>query len=185
MQIKHVSASTGEIVNMVVNISWITGAVMLLFALLIFTLFIQLTIASCKEEINLLITLGAAPKQLQRFLMKQFFPSNIFIIIIVLIILAALQFFLRQYLSSQSIYVSAYISFTTIIAALLVLIVLWFVNFMTIKKYIAQKKVNCFVMSGLSGHLFVMSDDRETSQKILCKFTLREISHFVRNGRLK
>ena len=46
---------------------------MLLFALLIFTLFIQLTIASCKEEIALLVTLGAAPKQLQQFLMKQFF----------------------------------------------------------------------------------------------------------------
>ena len=62
-----------QIVNMVVNISWLTGAVMLAFALLIFTLFIQLTIASSKEDIALLITLGAAPKQLHKFLMKQFF----------------------------------------------------------------------------------------------------------------
>jgi len=61
------------VVDYVVNISGITGLVMLLFALLIFTLFIQLTIASCKDEIQLLITLGAAPKQLQNFLMKQFF----------------------------------------------------------------------------------------------------------------
>ena len=67
-------------VDVVVGVSWVTGAVMLLFALLIFTLFIQLTIASAKEEILLLVTLGAGPKQLQRFLMGQFFPSNILII---------------------------------------------------------------------------------------------------------
>src|SRR6185436_17653248 len=52
------------IINAVVAISWVTGGLMFLFALLIFTLFIQLTIASAKDEIMLLITLGAAPKQL-------------------------------------------------------------------------------------------------------------------------
>jgi cell division protein FtsX len=56
-----------QVVELVVNISWITGAIMLVFAMLIFTLFIQLTIASCKEEIVLLITLGASPKQLTAF----------------------------------------------------------------------------------------------------------------------
>ena len=125
-----------QIVDVVVNISWITGATMLLFALLIFTLFIQLTVASCKEEITLLITLGAAPKQLQRFLMKQFFPPNIFIVAIVLIILAVLQFLLQGILKAQHIYLNALLSYTTIIAAVLILIVLWLVNRMSIKKYI-------------------------------------------------
>jgi hypothetical protein len=82
-----------QIVDAVVSVSWITGAIMLLFALLVFTLFIQLTIASCKTEIELLITLGTAPKQLQRFLMRQFFPVNIYIIGFVLILLSALQYF--------------------------------------------------------------------------------------------
>lgn len=126
-----------QVVDTVVNISWITGAVMLLFALLIFTLFIQLTVASCKEEITLLVTLGAAPAQLQRFLMKQFFPPNIVIILVVLVVLSALQLLLRQVLQSQSIYISATISFTTLIAAALICMVLWLVNRMSIRKYVS------------------------------------------------
>lgn len=126
-----------QVVDTVVNISWITGAVMLLFALLIFTLFIQLTVASCKEEITLLVTLGAAPAQLQRFLMKQFFPPNIVIILVVLVVLSALQLLLRQVLQSQSIYISATISLTTLIAASLICMVLWLVNRMSIRKYVS------------------------------------------------
>ncbi len=127
-----------QIVNMVVNISWLTGAVMLLFALLIFTLFIQLTIAACKEEIVLLITLGAAPKQLYSFLMKQFFPSNAIITMIVLVILALLQFSLAQFLTNQNMYVNSYLSLYTIISAIVILLVLFVVNSTTVKKYISQ-----------------------------------------------
>ena len=126
-----------QIVNAIVNVSWITGAVMLLFALLVFTLFIQLTIASCKEEIQLLITLGASPKQLQRFLMKQFFPSNIIIIIISLIAITVLQFEAHQLLQEQNIFVSTFTSYYTFATAFIILLVLWFVNYRTIRKYIA------------------------------------------------
>lgn len=125
-----------QVVDLVVNISWITGATMLLFALLIFTLFIQLTVASCKEEISLLITLGAAPRQLQQFLMQQFFPPNIVIVAIVLVILAGLQLLLRSFLQTQSIYLNPLLSLATVIAAVLILFVLWLVNRMSIKKYI-------------------------------------------------
>ena len=128
-----------QIVNTVVNISWITGAVMLVFALLIFTLFIQLTIASCKEEIQLLITLGTSPKQLQHFLMKQFFPSNIIIILISLLAISGLQYFAYQFLKEQNIFIYSFISYYTLAAAFLILSVLWFVNVFTIRKYIAVK----------------------------------------------
>jgi cell division protein FtsX len=126
-----------QIVNVVVNVSWITGAVMLLFALLVFTLFIQLTIASCKEEIQLLITLGAAPQQLQRFLMKQFFPSNIIIVAIALVAITALQYAAHELLQAQQIFISLFTSSFTFATALLILLVLWFVNRYTISKYIA------------------------------------------------
>jgi hypothetical protein len=127
-----------QVVDTVVNISGITGALMLLFALLIFTLFIQLTVASAKDEINLLITLGAAPKQLRRFLMKRFFPPNIIIMIIVLIILALLQLLLQTELETRSMFVSPLLSYTTIIAGLIILLVLWFVNKWSIKKYVVN-----------------------------------------------
>ncbi len=126
-----------QIVNMVVNVSWITGAVMLLFALLVFTLFIQLTIASCKDEIRLLITLGAAPKQLQRFLMRQFFPSNIVIVVLSLLFITALQYVIHRYLQAQYIFVSPFTSGYTFATALGILLVLWVVNRQTIRKYIS------------------------------------------------
>ncbi|MDQ2753564.1 MAG: hypothetical protein M3R72_11140, partial [Bacteroidota bacterium] len=126
-----------QIVTTVVNISWITGALMLLFALLIFTLFIQLTIASSKEDIGLLITLGAAPRQLSQFLMNQFFPVNVVIVFAVLFVVAFLQLVLRNVLAKQSIFISPYLSLFTVAAAFLILFVLWLVNRVTIKKYIA------------------------------------------------
>ncbi|HXL54908.1 MAG TPA: hypothetical protein VN958_01540, partial [Chitinophagaceae bacterium] len=72
----------------------------------------------------------------QRFLMKQFFPPNIIITIIVLAVLALLQFLLRGWLQSQRIYVSPYLSYLTLLAGILILLVLWIVNRTSIKKYI-------------------------------------------------
>ena len=129
-----------QIVNVVVNISWITGGLMLMFALLIFTLFIQLTIASAKEEIRLLLTLGTSPKQLKKFLIKQFFPVNFIIIVLVLALISVLQFFLQQFLEKQYMYVSPFISWPTVAVAILVLIVLWIVNQRSIKNYMRLKK---------------------------------------------
>ncbi|MBA4197062.1 MAG: hypothetical protein C0459_05840 [Chitinophaga sp.] len=129
-----------QIVNVVVNISGGTGIIMLVFALLIFTLFIQLTIASCKSEIELLITLGASPKQLQRFLIKQFYPSNIIIIVIALIIMSVLQFVAHGFLQQQNIFVSWFISITTIAVAVAMALILFLTNYFTIKKYIAVKQ---------------------------------------------
>jgi hypothetical protein len=127
-----------QVVNTIVGASWVTGAIMLLFAILVFTLFIQLTISSAKEEINLLITLGTAPKQLQRFLMKQFMPGNVVITVLSLVVVAIGQWFLSQYLKSQNMNVSPWLSFYTALAAILILLVLWVVNTTTINKYIRR-----------------------------------------------
>lgn len=125
-----------QIVDTVVNASWISGAVLLLFALLVFTLFIQLTVAGCKEEINLLVQLGTAPDQLRSFLMKRFFPPNVVIIVFVLIILSGLQYFLQSYLQNNQMVVDKFISIYTVAAAVVILFVLWLVNFLTVRKYV-------------------------------------------------
>jgi hypothetical protein len=127
-----------KIVNTVVSASSITGIIMLLFAILVFSLFIQLTIASTKNEINLLITIGTRPKQLQRFLMNQFLPLNIIITFLCLLLVAVLQFFLQAFLTKQNMYISRLISYHTMITAAVILLVIWYVNLMTIKKYIAE-----------------------------------------------
>jgi cell division protein FtsX len=126
--------------NTVAGISWATGAIMLAFALLVFTLFIQLTIAACKTEIELLVTLGASPKQLKRFLIKQFFPQNIIIVLVSIAIISLLQYFTAQWLSKLNMFVSSYTSVYTFATAILLLLVLWFVNVRTISKYVFVKR---------------------------------------------
>lgn len=125
-----------KIVNTVAAISWLTGAIMLAFALLIFTLFIQLTIASCKTEIELLITLGTSPQQLKRFLIKQFYPTNIYIVTIGFLVIVALQYFTAIWLQKLNMFVSSFVSVYTIAVAILLLLVLWVANIKTIKNYV-------------------------------------------------
>lgn len=125
-----------QIVETVVNISGFTGLLMFLFAMLIFTLFIQLTISSCKEEIRLLLTLGASPKQLKRFLMRQFFPVNVIIVFISLIVLSGLQYWAHLLLSAQNASISPFISPFTLTAAVIILVFIWIINNVNTRKYI-------------------------------------------------
>lgn len=123
-------------VNIIVNLLAGIGIVMLLFALLVFSLFIQITIASCKKEIELLITLGASPKKLGKFLMRQFFPSNLVIILLCIILIALLQYVAAIWLHSHSLYISKFINVFTAAAAFIVLATIWLVYKKSIKKYI-------------------------------------------------
>jgi hypothetical protein len=125
-----------QVVDFVVNISSITGLLMFTFALLIFSLFIQLTIASCKEEIALLILIGNSPKNIGRFLMKRFFPPNVIFIIIGLLIISITQYLLADFLITKQIILSPYLSWYTILAAILLLIIIAIVNYVTIQKYL-------------------------------------------------
>lgn len=131
-----------QVVQMVVNISWITGTVMLVFAMLIFTLFIQLTIASCKEEVILLVTLGASPVQLKKFLVRQFFPVTVIITFAALVLLCGLQFFLAMVLERQHVYVRPLIAIVTLISAGVVLAIIGMVITRSVHKYVsaAHKK---------------------------------------------
>jgi cell division protein FtsX len=125
-----------QIVDFVVNVSGITGLLMLSFALLIFSLFIQLTIASCKEEIALLILLGNAPKSLGKFLMKRFFSANIWIVFVGVLVISLAQYLLYSWLLDKQIILSPFISYYTIAAAIILLLVIAWMNYSTIQKYI-------------------------------------------------
>ncbi len=129
-----------QVVDFVVNISSVTGLLMFTFALLIFSLFIQLTIESCKEEIELLILIGNSPKNIGRFLMKRFFPPNVYIVLIGLMFISIAQYLLADYLVSKQIILSSFLSLFTFLAALLLLIVISIVNYITIQKYLRIKQ---------------------------------------------
>lgn len=129
-----------QVVDFVVNISGITGILLLVFALLIFTLFIQLTIASCKDEIALLVLMGSSPKQLKRFLMRRFYPPNIWIVLIGLALISVMQFWLSQFLATKQIFVSPIISIYSVITAMGILLIIAYVNEQSIQKWLRQKK---------------------------------------------
>jgi len=103
---------------------------------LVFSLFIQLTIASCKTDIELLQTLGTSPNQLQRFLIKQFLPHNIIIIVAAMLVVGIIQAIVSSYLGSQQIFISKWISWQTVIAGLIIILVIALVNRQTIRRYI-------------------------------------------------
>ncbi len=126
-----------QIVEMVVNITGVTGLLMFLFAMLIFSLFIQLTISSCREEIKLLISLGASPSQLQSFLTRQFFPSNIWIVLCSLCVISVAQYALAMFLQQQSAYISPFISPITISISALVLLIIYILNRKSIRSNIS------------------------------------------------
>ncbi len=124
-----------RVVDVIVNISWGTGASMLFFALLIFTMFIQLTVTSCKEEIRLLLQLGASPKQLRKFLFWQFLPVNYLVCLLTLGIIQVLQVVLHEMLAKQNISIPFTISTNVFFAALAVLLLISGTIFLSIKRY--------------------------------------------------
>jgi cell division protein FtsX len=128
-----------NVVDIVVKLTGFTGLILFIFSILIFTLFIQITIANCKEEINLLIVLGISPNQLRKFLMSRFFPIYCWLVSVATIIVMVLQYFLHSILAKQLVMISPFISFITLITALLVILVIWWANKSTIQKAVYQK----------------------------------------------
>ncbi len=127
-----------KVVDIVVYIAGITGLLLLAFALLVFTLFVQITIASCKEEIRLLIILGASPIQLSNFLIKRFFPINIWLITGAMVLIGILQYLLHKMLEVQRIYTDSFISVYTVGVAGILLLLIWWVNKRSIQRYISR-----------------------------------------------
>ncbi|MCF6401961.1 hypothetical protein L3C95_03695 [Chitinophaga filiformis] len=129
-------SKTKLIVQTIVSVIGFFGLILLVFALLVFSMFIQLVIASCKKEIQLLVTLGTAPRQLQRYLMRQFVPLYIAIGIAALLLVAALQWWASTKLAVHDMFISPWIAVGTACAALLVLVLVYIVNRVNVRKYI-------------------------------------------------
>jgi len=127
-----------EIVNWIAGISGLSGLLMLVFAALVLSLFIQLNIVSKQDEIRLLIQLGASPQQMIGFLMKKFFPPNAIVVLISLGLVAILQFLLFGWLQKKAIGVSAWISPLTLLAALLLILLMGVINRIAIGRSVKE-----------------------------------------------
>jgi len=127
-----------EIVNWIAGISGLSGLLMLIFAALVLSLFIQLNIVSKQDEIRLLIQLGASPQQMIGFLIKKFFPPNAIVVMIALGLVAILQYLLFGWLQKKAIGVSAWISPLTLLAALLLILLMGVVNRIAIGRSVKE-----------------------------------------------
>jgi len=129
-------SKTKLIVQTIVSVIGFFGIVLLLFALLVFSMFIQLIIASCKKEIQLLVTLGTAPAQLRRYLLRQFVPLYVVTGIVAVLLVAVLQWGAARALAAHEMVVSPWPGIGMWIAAVVVLLLVYFVNNRTIRKYL-------------------------------------------------
>lgn len=132
-------SKTKLIVQTIVSVVGFFGLILLLFALLVFSMFIQLVIASCKREIQLLVTLGTAPDQLKRYLLKQFVPLYIVIGIISLVLVTVLQWWAATALAAHQMAVSPLPGIGTFAGALLILLLVYVVNVYNVRKYVMQQ----------------------------------------------
>lgn len=129
-------SKTRVIVQTIVSVVGFFGLVLLFFALLVFSMFIQLVIAGSKEEIQLLVTLGAAPQQLQRYLLKQFVPLYVIIGIVSLVLVAACQYAASIALSRHQMLVDPWPGVGVLAAIVLIVLLVYLVNWLTVKKYV-------------------------------------------------
>jgi amino acid transporter len=74
--------------------------------------------------------------------MKRFYPINIYIAIIGLVMISISQYFLADYLILRTNYfLTPFLSWYTYSAALVLLIVIAIVNYLTIQKYLRIKQL--------------------------------------------
>jgi len=124
---------------------WILGAsglIMLFFAVLITTLFIQLTVTSCKPEITLLITLGCSPKLLKNLLMKRFFVPGLLLVTAGIFTTGSLQYISHLFFEKQQISIDSFISPYTLLVACCLVILITVANRLSIKESMNPYKKN-------------------------------------------
>ena len=131
-----------QIVDIVVSIAGLSGGILFVFALVIFTLFIQLTISSSKEEINLLLLLGVSPAKMRRFLLRQYFPINMLLVLFAIGIITLGQYLAHGILLKQNINLPILPAYTTYLGGALILFIVWVVTVFTIKSYLRLNKAD-------------------------------------------
>ncbi len=130
----------GFIISVIETMSKVNGFLFFGFALLVFMLFVQLTIVNAKTELQLLTTLGTSPTQLRKYLLGRIMPVFAITIGVILLILSVVQLLLSTstQLKDAEIVLTPYIPFTVLIAALIMYGVLWAVNYYTIKLHVGK-----------------------------------------------
>jgi ABC-type antimicrobial peptide transport system permease subunit len=125
------------LVNWAVQTISIIGFILLVFAIIIFGLFIELVVSHSRHDIYLLTVLGTSPKQLRGFLLKKFIPSMLVVIAIGLALVWIMQVAVSRFVITRyAVQLPPYLSIYTWAAAIILLVVLYLINSRSINKAI-------------------------------------------------
>lgn len=80
-----------SVVNVVAAATGVLALLLMGVSVLVFLLFIELTVARARDSIRLLLEIGYSPKKLIRFLSRQFMPLLAGVLIVALLLVCALQ----------------------------------------------------------------------------------------------
>lgn len=128
----------GNTINITIGIIAIIGAMVLLLALLVFLLNFKLLISKASDDIRLLLQIGYLPQTISRILINRLSLMVIFTIIIATSILGFIRYMGVSWLQGQGFELSLNFNYFTYLLALVIVILLFFINILTIKKSVIR-----------------------------------------------
>ena len=97
-----------SIVTVVTSATGLLALLLMGLGVLVFILFIELTIAKAQASLKLLLELGYSPRYLRRFMLLQFLPLVFAVLLIALLITAVIQYLASIRLQSLNLSLAAY-----------------------------------------------------------------------------
>ncbi len=114
------------------------GALVILLAMVLFSFYLQLMIARSKDNLQLLLTLGYSPNWLSRTVAKKWIPVYIIIVVLALVFTALFQWIFQQSAMKGRDDLPAFIHWTVVLAAMLLLALSVTVNYRLVKKLLMK-----------------------------------------------
>ena len=110
------------------------GVLVIILALMLFSMYLQLVIARSKENLHLLLTIGYSPVWLSKKVARQFITVYIFVVFVALLITQLLQWSFHHFVMYDRPELNSFIHWSVIITSLFLIFLSILTNFSMVKK---------------------------------------------------
>ena len=110
------------------------GVLVIILALMLFSMYLQLVIARSKENLHLLLTIGYSPVWLSKKVARQFIPVYIFVVFVALLITQLLQWSFHHFVMYDRPELNSFIHWSVITTSLFLIFLSILTNFSLVKK---------------------------------------------------
>lgn len=114
------------------------GILIILLSMLLFSYYLQLVIARSKNNLQLLLTLGYSPGWLSKTVAKRWVPVYIGILLTALLTVAVFQWIFQQFALNYRGDLSAFLHWSVVLIAIVLLLLSIFINYWTISKQLMK-----------------------------------------------